>query len=466
MDSIVEQANQADTIPDGAVRKYSDYASLCSSLDSPKVFVFSLPHGSVGDSVLGGLMPYLDKGDIIIDAGNENWQNTERRQSKCYTRGVRYIGMGVSGGYQAARQGPSMCPGGDDESLDLVMPLLKKVAAKDRKGVPCVGKAGTGGSGHYVKMIHNGIEHGMISAVSEAYDLMKKGLGMNNDEIADVFEQWNKEGELQGTFLIWISADICRAKDKSRNDEYVLDTVEDKVVQDITGEEGTGIWSNEQAVSYHIPAPTLTTAHYLRLASADRNQRIRAQETIGVEFTPRSLNLSGESKQDFLEALRRATYAAFLASYIQGINIIERADRANHWNIDYSAVLQIWAAGCIIQADHIASLLHPILTNHRALDTINLLFQPSAMSELKACVASLRDVVVKATTTDHVIPALSASLEYVKYQTSTNLPTSFSEAQLDYFGAHMYDRKGEEGTGAPSEGKHHFEWKPARSSKL
>ncbi|KKY14827.1 putative 6-phosphogluconate dehydrogenase [Diplodia seriata] len=465
MDKIVEKAKDSPHIPAGSVNKHSNYESLCASLDSPKVFVFSLPHGSVGDTVLGGLMPYLDKGDIIIDAGNEHWQNTERRQAKCYTRGVRYIGMGVSGGYQAARQGPSMCPGGDDESLDLVLPLLKKVAAKDRAGTPCVGKAGTGGSGHYVKMMHNGIEHGMISAVSEAYDIMKKGLGMSNDEIGTVFEQWNSEGELQGTFLIWISADICRAKDKSRNDEYVVDTVEDKVVQDITGEEGTGIWSNEQAVIHHIPAPTLTTAHYLRLASADRNQRVRAQQTIGGAFPPQPLALSGgQTKQAFLEALRRATYAACLASYIQGINVIERANQANHWNIDYRAVLQIWRGGCIIQADHIAALLHPIFAHHRALDSINLLFQPTVMAELKECFAALRDVVVKATLADHVVPALAASLEYVKYQTSTELPTSFAEAQLDYFGAHMYDRKGEEGTGPPTEGKYHYEWKPVKSS--
>lgn len=283
----------------------------------------------------------------------------------------------------------------------------------------------------------------------------------------------------QGTFLIWISADICRAKDK---DEYVVDTVEDKVVQDITGEEwvtsyttykesntkirhrGTGVWSNQQAVFHHIPAPTLTTAHYLRLASADRNQRIRAQHTIGGPFPPQPLDISDQSKPEFLETLRRATYAAFLASYIQGINIIERADRANHWNVDYAAVLQIWRAGCIIQADHIASLLHPIFANFRALDTINLLFQKTVMADIKPCVAPLRDLVVKATAADHVIPALSATLEYIKYQTSTDLPMSFAEAQLDYFGAHMYDRKGEEGTGAPTEGKHHFEWKPAHSS--
>ncbi|KAF9635991.1 putative 6-phosphogluconate decarboxylating protein [Lasiodiplodia theobromae] len=464
MDKVIQKAKDCPHIPAGSVSKFFDYESLCASLNSPRVFVFSLPHGSVGDTVLGGLMPYLDKGDIIIDAGNEHWQNTERRQGKCSTRGVRYIGMGVSGGYQAARQGPSMCPGGDDESLNLVLPLLKKVAAKDNNGTPCVGQAGTGGSGHYVKMIHNGIEHGMISAVSEAYDIMRKGLGMSNEEVGSVFEQWNSKGELQGTFLIWISADICRIKDKSRNDEYVVDTVEDKVVQDITGEEGTGIWSNEEAVAQHIPAPTLTTAHYLRLASAYRYQRVRAQQTIGGEFPPQPLDLAGQSKQDFLEALRRATYAAFLASYIQGINVIESANKANHWNIDYGAVLQIWRSGCIIQADHIASLLHPIFTNYRALDTINLLFQPTVMTELKACVAALREVVVKATIADHIIPALSASLEYVKYQTSTSLPMSFAEAQLDYFGAHMYDRKGEEGTGAPTEGKYHFEWKPAKSS--
>lgn len=196
MDRVVETAKKAPAIPQGAVKKYTDYKDLCASLDSPKVFVFSLPHGNVGDTVLGDLLPYLEKGDIIIDAGNEHWKNTQRRQGKCVVRGVRYIGMGVSGGYQAARAGPSMCPGADDESLDLLMPLLRKVAAKDKNGNPCVAKAGTGGAGHYVKMIHNGIEHGMMSAISEAFAIMQKGLGMSDEEIGDVFEAWNKEGEL------------------------------------------------------------------------------------------------------------------------------------------------------------------------------------------------------------------------------------------------------------------------------
>lgn len=175
---------------------HSDYKSLCQSLGTPKVFVFSLPHGNVGDSVLGGLLPYLSKDDIIIDAGNEHWQNTERRQGKCYTKGIRYVGMGVSGGYQAARAGPSMCPGGDDASLDMVMPLLRIVAAKDKKGNACVGKAGSGGSGHYVKMIHNGIEHGMMSAIAEAWQIMEVGLEMSEDEIGNTLEKWNEKGQL------------------------------------------------------------------------------------------------------------------------------------------------------------------------------------------------------------------------------------------------------------------------------
>ena len=164
------------------------------------MIAFSLPHGSVGDTVLDTLLPYLEKDDIILDAANEFYQNTERRQGKCTTKGIRYVGMGVSGGYQAARNGPSMCPGGDEQTMKQILPLLEKVAAKDNEGRPCVAWAGFGGSGHYVKMLHNGIEHGMMSAISEAYTIMRTGLQMDLEEIGDVFEQWNKEGELVSQF--------------------------------------------------------------------------------------------------------------------------------------------------------------------------------------------------------------------------------------------------------------------------
>lgn len=308
-----------------------------------------------------------------------------------------------------------MCPGADDESLDLVLPLLEKAAAKDPDGKPCVGKAGTGGAGHYVKMIHNGIEHGMMSAISEAWSIMVCGLGMSNEEIGDVFEKWNAEGELRGTFLIKIGADICRTVDP-KTGERVLETVEDKVVQDITGEEGTGIWSNTEAVERHIPAPTLSTAHFFRLASADRAQRARAQKTIGGDFPPQKLDV--KDKAAFVEDLRQAVYVSCLAAYIQGVNIIDKANREDKFNINFDAVLQIWRAGCIIQADYISEMLKPIFADYKGMDTMNLLFQSAPCKDLKKGFPALRRVIGSAIANDHVVPALSASLEYIKYQIS------------------------------------------------
>ncbi|KAK3634601.1 hypothetical protein LTR56_015181 [Elasticomyces elasticus] len=504
MEIVIDSAKQAG-IPADRFSKHSDYQSLCESLDKPKVLFFSLPHGSVGDSVLGGLMPYLEKGDIIVDCGNEHWENTERRQGKCVTKGIRYVGCGVSGGYQAARRGPSMCPGADDETLSLVLPLLRIAAAKDPQGKPCVGPVGTGGAGHYCKMIHNGIEHGMMSAIAEAHGLMRTGLGMSLDEISGVFDDWNSKGELQGTFLIWISRDICRTKDEKG--QYVLDTVEDKVVQDYTGEEGTGVWSNTEAVEHHVPAPTLTAAHYLRVASGDRHQRALIQKTFGVGsgssrndhtsvFPPQRLN-SVHDHAAFLETLRMALYTACLAAYCQGLIIIDKADKgkserparrsklvlivwqyvsslrrsgilklvqglkplANHFNVNYAELLQVWRAGCIIQADSISgNLLQPMYKNGNA---TNPLLNNSIAEDLNRGFPHLRTVVAKAVEGDHVVPALSATLEYLKYQTSTALPTNFYEAQLDYFGKHMYDVKGEDEAGQPETGKAHWEWKPA-----
>jgi 6-phosphogluconate dehydrogenase len=310
-----------------------------------------------------------------------------------------------------------MCPGGDDESLGMIMPLLQKVAAKDKNGNPCVGKAGTGGSGHYIKMIHNGIEHGMMSAISEAWQIMSKGLGMSLEEIGETLAKWNDDGQLRGTFLISIGAEICWTKDESG--KRVLETVEDKVVQDFTGEEGTGIWANEEAVSRHIPAPTLTTAHFFRLASAKRSLRIQAKEAMRADFGPQPLSLTDAEKSKFVEDLRIAVYIACLGSYIQGMNIIEQADRDNKWNVDYAAVLQIWRAGCIIQADYLAELLEPIFEDYKARDSMNLLLEPTIAKEFKNGFPSLRKVVVRSVENDFIIPALSATLEYIKYQTNT-----------------------------------------------
>lgn len=365
-----------------------------------------------------------------------------------------------------------MCPGSDDETLSLVLPTLRKVAAKDTQGNPCVGRIGTGGAGHYCKMIHNGIEHGMMSAIAESWAIMQTGLGMSLDEIGDTFASWNDKGELKGTFLIWISRDICRTKDPESG-ERVLDWVEDKVVQDFTGEEGTGIWSNLEAVDKHVPAPTLTTAHYLRIASGDRHQRSTIQKTFGSgsgdpnrdhssQWPPQKLE-GVQDRAAFLEDLRMAVYTACLAAYCQGMIIIDKADKTHHFNVDYAELLQVWRAGCIIQADYISEqLLHPIYANRTSKpESTNPLYEASVAEELKKGFPALKRVVAKGVEADLVVPALGATLEWLKYQTSTVLPTSFYEAQLDYFGKHMFDRKGDDKEGKPETGKHHFEWKPA-----
>ncbi|KAJ4368702.1 hypothetical protein N0V86_009611 [Didymella sp. IMI 355093] len=280
--------------------------------------------------------------------------------------------------------------------------------------------------------------------------------------------------DAQGTFLISIGADLSHKRepgDKSNPDPQhhplVISEVLDKVVQDITGEEGTGIWSNTEAIELHVPAFTLNVAHGLRLASAYRGDRERTNKTFDGGFPPSELN-DIKDKKAFIEDIRQATYAACLASYIQGMNIIARADQQHKWSIDYSQVWQIWRGGCIIQADYISdNILAPVLKNNPSSDDLNLNFSSVVARDIKKTFPALRRIIAKAVETDQVVPALSASLEYFKVSTGTDLPTSFYEAELDYFGSHMFDKKGDQDAEVkkPMEGKHHFEWKPATSQK-
>ncbi|KAF7858785.1 uncharacterized protein EAF02_011109 [Botrytis sinoallii] len=463
VDSLIQSAKDQN-ITSGTLSKHTEYKSLCDSLSSPKVIFFSLPHGTVGDTVVEGLHPYLEKGDIIIDFSNENWNNTQRRQGKLVAQGVYYIGCGVSGGYQAARRGPSMCPGGQEQALNIVMPLLEKMAAKARDGSPCVARIGEGGAGHYVKMIHNGIEHGMMSAISEAWTFMNKHLGMKYDDIGKVFEKWSAEGELKNTFLVKIGADICEQKDKSGN--HVLADVQDKVVQDIDGSEGTGIWSNTQATSLHVPAPTLSTAHYLRIVSAYREHRQQVNEAFHDSFKPSKISLKNEQeKESIVEDLRKAVYTTCLASYVQGMSIIDKANRQNKWNINYSNIVKIWRAGCIIQSDHISFLLSQIYTpssSSTKSETPDLLYASPIVSKLTSGFEPLKRIVLKGVEHNAITPSISATLEYLKYSGNMELPTQFYEAELDYFGKHMYDsKKLDDEVGEPETGRRHFEWKKA-----
>ncbi|KAI3396551.1 hypothetical protein diail_12075 [Diaporthe ilicicola] len=475
---ILKQAKQAGL--DSKTFHQKDYESLCNSLpsDSPKLFILSVPHGSVGDKTIDGLEPYLRKGDIILDASNERWTATERRQERLRPKGVHFVGMGVSGGYQAARHGPSISPGvSSPEAWDAVWPLLTKLAAKDKQGRPCTARLGVGGCGHYVKMVHNGIEHGMMTALCEVWGIMGRSFGWSYEEMAGVLERWNtdKDSPLRDNFLIEIGAEICRTRDPADTSQFVLANIRDKVVQDVCEEEGTGTWTVEEAARLHVAAPSIAASHMFRVQSAYARRREAAHKAFqaagGTDIAPAASPAQAQTAAGKLKAaaaLRDATYASFLLCFVQGMQLIAAADDEHGWGLHYPDVMQLWRGGCIIESDAIIDMLDGIYSNKSgggqeegALDKHNLLAHPTIARELSATTASLRGLVADAVRLDAHVPALSASLEYLKYSVSADLPTSFQEAQLDFFGNHMYDLKSE-GPGEPVKGRHHYEWRPAR----
>ncbi|KAH6648943.1 6-phosphogluconate dehydrogenase [Truncatella angustata] len=456
MDQLDQQKH--DIRLDEKVRREKSYEDVCKAIqdkDQPKLFVFSTPHGKPADQCVEGILPYLNKGDLIVDCGNEHWTNTERRQKMLDPKGIHYVGCGVSGGYQSARHGPSMSPGGSPEALKQAMPFLKKVAAKDAKGVSCTNPVGPGGAGHYVKMVHNGIEQGMMSAIAEVWLMLTKSLGFKDDEVADLFKSWNESGPLQNCFLVAIGVDIEKAKE---NGKHVLSEVRDKVTQDVTEEEGTGTWTCEQAVELHVPAASILSAHLFRCASADLAKRIKNKKSAsgGFEAQP----WSGVDKKEFAELLHQTTYFCFLACFNQGMDVIRKKDKKEGWNLDYRKIMQLWRGGCIIQADHITNLLDGMYAREDH-DPDDIFGNPEIGHELSTLYPAVKKIVLKAIETDTFVPSISQALEYFKYQTSTELPTQFMEAQLDYFGQHMYDKKSDP-VGGPEKGKHHYEWNPAK----
>ncbi|CAJ2507442.1 Uu.00g086280.m01.CDS01 [Anthostomella pinea] len=456
MDQLEQQYK--DIHLESQVHRVGSYEEVCKNLGEPKVFMFSTPHGGPADKCVESLTPYLKKDDVIVDCGNEHWENTERRQRDLDPQGIHYVGCGVSGGYQSARAGPSMSPGGSPEALEMVMPFLRTLAAKDSKGRPCTSPVGPAGSGHYVKMVHNGIEQGMMSVVAEVWLLLTKGLGLGYEEVGDIFKSWNESGPLRDCFLIAIGVDIERAKGK--DGEHVVSQVRDKVVQDVDEEEGTGTWTCGEAVARHVPCATILSAHLFRCASADLRRRTKNKESAGTGIDAQPLAV--ESKKDFVEMLHMTTYFCFLACFAQGLDLIRQKDKDSDWNLDYLKVLQLWRGGCIIKAEHIADVLEK-LYSRKDHDKEDILGNPEVGHELAKHFPAIKKVVLKAIEADLFVPSISQTLEYYKYETSTGLPTQFMEAQLDYFGQHMFDKKDDPDHG-PEKGKHHYEWKRATGS--
>ncbi|KAK7746607.1 hypothetical protein SLS62_009328 [Diatrype stigma] len=503
MDTL-EQQSKDIKLDTTKLHRCKDYSEVCKNLEEPpssstkqqqqqhpKVFLLSTPHGAPADKCVESLSPHLRAGDVIVDCGNEHWRNTERRQRALDSRGIHYVGCGVSGGYQSARHGPSMAPGGSAAGLAAALPLLERMAARDaRRGQPCAVPVGPGGSGHYVKMVHNGIEQALMSALAEVWMLLTAGLGLAHDEVAGIFESWNRDGPLENSFLVGIGARIERAKDSDGRPQ--VDRVRDKVTQDVTEEEGTGTWTCGEAVALHVPAASIVSAHLFRCASADLARRIRNRKAAASESgnsEPSRLSCAvRESKEEFVEVLRRTTYFCFLASFAQGLDLIRARDRREGWDLDYARLLQLWRGGCIIQADHIVDLLEGVFLRRQQQqqqqqnegekkkkeedgddedegegEDDGLLSSPEVGRELAAHFPAAKEAVLRAVEADFPVPAVSQTLEHYKYATAAaQLPTQFMEAQLDYFGQHMFDDARDDPVGRPEKGRHHFEWQPAR----
>ncbi|KAL7421784.1 hypothetical protein Q5752_003555 [Cryptotrichosporon argae] len=464
---VLAQAKADEAVDEAKVHGFSSLDKLLGSFAAggSRILVLSLPHGKAVDSVLDDLDGKLQRGDIVIDAGNEWWADTERRQARVKQWGVDWVGMGVSGGYQAARHGPSMSPGCTDETYEKIKGHLEKWCARTPDGDPCVRRMGPGGAGHYVKMLHNGIEHAHLSILAEIHGLLEHQLGLTNFEIADLLESWttSKTHPLRGNYLIDIGYKALRFTkgDGIEDKRGIVERIEDKVTQDVDLSEGTGTWSTREMADRHVAAPAIAASHQLRVISGNKFERLGVTKNFVVPQPAKPSPLEGKAKDDFLEDVRQAVYGGILGAFVQGLELITRASTDQKWGVKLTDCLLIWRAGCIIQSDGITAFLYPLLERFGPNEPLNLLKDvPELAKELAMTYAATKRVYAYAVDQDAVAPALGATLEWFKAIGGRQLPTDFEEMELDYFGHHNYDIKGQAEPGH-EKGKHHTEFAPA-----
>lgn len=397
---------------------------FCNALKRPRKIMVMIKAGNPVDKFIKSALPYLEKGDIIIDGGNSYFPDTMRRAQMLESKGLRYIGTGVSGGEEGALHGPSMMPGGTPSAWEHVQDIFQKTAAKASDGKPCCEWIGSDGAGHYVKMVHNGIEYGDMQMICEAYSLMRNLLGMEPAEMHEVFKEWN-EGELD-SYLIEITRDILAKSD----DDTGLPMVD--VILDTAGQKGTGKWTSQSALDLGAPAATIAEAVFARCLSALKDERVAASK----ELTGPEKDFTGDKKA-FVEDIRQALYASKICSYAQGFQLLQMAAAEYGWKLNYGEIASIWRGGCIIRARFLQRIKEAFDEN-TSLD--NLLLAPFFNQAAKEAQDSWRRVV--ATAVQHGIPvmAFSSALAYYDAYRSDRLPANLLQAQRDYFGAHTYER--------------------------
>ena len=410
------------------VNASTDAKVFVEALSTPRKIMLLVPAGKVVDAVIKNLLPLLDKGDIIIDGGNSFYTDTDRREAYLKEKGINFFGAGVSGGAKGARLGPSIMPGGSKEAYQHVKPIFEAVAAK-YKGEPCVAYLGPKSAGNYVKMVHNGIEYGLMQLTSEIYDLLKKVVGLSNEELHDVFSEWN-QGRLQ-SFLVEITSEIFAQKDDLGEGE-LIDKILDKAKQ-----KGTGKWTSQNAMDLGIPVPTIDIAVSMRQISALKDERVKADHLYTKPV------LKSWDRDDLLEKAEKALYFAFIMAYAQGMHQLADASNEYGYELDLGEIAKIWRAGCIIRA----ALLADITEAYQAEPKLqNLLLSNSFVPKIRETVGAARELVSYGAAHGVPLPGLSNALTYFDAYTSQRLPLNLIQAQRDYFGSHTYERLDKEGT--------------------
>ncbi|HEY4550784.1 MAG TPA: NADP-dependent phosphogluconate dehydrogenase [Bacillus sp. (in: firmicutes)] len=399
------------------------------SLESPRKIMLMVKAGAPTDATIEELIPYLNKGDILIDGGNTLFTDTQRRNKKLSDLGIHFIGTGVSGGEEGALKGPSIMPGGQKEAYDLVAPIFKDISAKVN-GDPCTTYIGPDGAGHYVKMVHNGIEYGDMQLISEAYFILKQVLGLNAEEFHEVFAEWNK-GELD-SYLIEITADIFTKMDDETGEPLV------DMILDTAGQKGTGKWTSQSALDLGIPLPIITESVFARFISAMKEERVVASKVLkGPENNP----FTGD-KSAFIEAVRKALYLSKICSYAQGFAQMRAASEEYNWDLQYGEIAMIFRGGCIIRAQFLQKIKEAY---DRDPALKNLLLDPYFKDISLTYQEALRETIVYAVQSGIPVPCFSAALSYFDSYRTETLPANLLQAQRDYFGAHTYERKDREG---------------------
>ncbi|MBR7970091.1 NADP-dependent phosphogluconate dehydrogenase [Burkholderia cenocepacia] len=403
-----------------------------ASLETPRRILMMVKAGEATDATIASLKPLLEKGDVLIDGGNTHFTDTIRRNQELAQSGLHFIGTGVSGGEEGALRGPSIMPGGQRDAYDLVEPILKQIAAKaPSDGEPCVAYMGPDGAGHYVKMVHNGIEYGDMQLIAESYSVLKDVAGLTNDELGAVYTEWN-QGELD-SYLIEITSKIFGKKDEETG-KHLVDVILDRAAQ-----KGTGKWTSQNALDLGVPLPLITESVFARVLSSLKTERVAASKILSG---PAAAPFDGD-RAEFVEAVRRALYLSKVISYAQGFAQLRTASEEYGWNLDLGTIAKIFRAGCIIRARFLQKI-----TDAYAKDPAlaNLLLDPYFKDIAANYQTALRDVVVAAVKAGVPVPAFASAVAYFDSYRSERLPANLVQAQRDFFGAHTFERTDKPGS--------------------